>query len=274
MDKTPLKTTKRVSFVEPSIVEERHEPSELALQNIEPLSTLDDSPHTKYEKIQFINALSYIAKYSLNGHQESVQKRAEILSVRMPKESLPTINENNLNELEIPNLTDLSTTQEEEIHQSDSHTQASNLPLLIKHVEEFKNNGIEENRQNKEKCCNLIKNRFREIELEIEENFGIVESKINNNYDELLKKIQDGKYCSLQSQQSDISVETVIEKSYSRLTGSFGFLNNLNKNCSFLKTPEVKARTQEEILRRPTLLTPSTMSNVLQEQLNRLNSNT
>lgn len=150
-------------------------------------------------------------------------------------------------------------------------TQISNLSLLVEDIEELKKKEIDDIRQTKLQCCNLMKTRFKEIELEIEKHFGIIENKVNENYDKLVKKIQDGNNESVESQTSNVNVETVKKKNYTRMTGAYGIFNNLNKDCSFLKTPKTKGKTREEMLNKG-VLTPCTMSFVLQEQLMHLNS--
>jgi hypothetical protein len=287
--KIPLETSSKIGFLESSLVKNHCKPSEPVLQSKELYSTLIDSPCTKYQKMQFDNALSSASKYLLNRHLESIQNHADIFSVKTPETNLPLVNENNLNESKTPHLMDLSITPKQDTsNKFDFHTQTSDVPLLVENVEELqkisdipllvedleelKKSEIEEIRQSKLKCCDLIKIRFKEIELEIEKNFNIMENKVTDNYNKLLKKIQDGKDCSPQSQLSEITVETVKEKKYSRMTGGFGFLNNLNQDCSFLKTPKIKGKTREDMLKNSTL-TPCTMSFVLQEQLMHLNSN-
>lgn len=153
----------------------------------------------------------------------------------------------------------------------DDIRQTSNLSLLVEDIEELKKNEVDEIRQTKSLCCNLIKTRLKEIELEIEKHFGIMENKVNENYDKLIKKIQDGNNDTVESQTSNITTETVKEKNYTRMTGAFGIFNNLNTDCSFLKTPKTKGKTREEMLSKG-VLTPCTMSFVLQEQLMHLNS--
>ncbi|XP_015366561.1 PREDICTED: uncharacterized protein LOC107163601 [Diuraphis noxia] len=153
----------------------------------------------------------------------------------------------------------------------DDIRQTSNLSLLVEDIEELKKNEIDDIRQTKSLCCDLIKTRFKEIELEIEKHFGIMENKVNENYDKLIKKIQDGNNDTVESQTSNVTTETVKEKNYTRMTGAFGIFNNLNKDCSFLKTPKTKGKTREEMLNKG-VLTPCTMSFVLQEQLMHLNS--
>lgn len=284
--KVPLEASSKIGFLESSLVKNRCKPSEPVLQSKELYSTLIDSPCTKYQKVQFNNALSSASKYLLNRHLESIQNHTDIFSEKTPETNLSLVNENILNEFKTPHLMDLSITPKQD--KSDFNTKTSDvplsvedleelqktsdIPLLTEDLEELKKSEIEEIRQIKLKCCDLIKTRFKDIELEIEENFGILENKVTDNYNKLLKKIQDRKDCSPQSQLSDITVETVKEKKYSRMTGGFGFLNNLNQDCSFLKTPKIKGKTREEMLKKSTL-TPSTMSFVLQEQLMHLNSN-
>lgn len=249
----------------------RREPNEPVLQSKDLFNTLIDSPCTKYEKLQYNNALSSASKFLLNRHLESVQQNSDIFKVATPEVDLCQTNEKNLNEFKTPRLVDLSITPKQNTCQSDCQTQTSSKPLFIEEIEELKKNEIEDIRRTKSQCCDLIKTRFKEIELEIEKHFGTMENKVTENYDKLLKKIQDGKNESADSQKLDTTVETVKEKNYTRLTGAYGIFNNLNSGCSFLKTPKTKGKTREEMLTKG-VLTPCTMSFVCQEQLMYLNS--
>jgi len=318
-NKIPLSPPSRIKLLESSMGKSRQKPYEPVLQSKELFNTLIDSPCTKYEKVQFNNALSSASKYLLNRHLESVQKNADIFNVSIPDVNLTSVYENNSNKLITPSLIDLSVTLKPDICQSLSQSQTSNLPLLdevmkneevddtcktqtsnmpllveeieelknkeiddirqtqtlnlsllVEDIEELKKKEIDDIRQTKLQCCNLMKTRFKEIELEIEKHFGIMENKVNENYDKLLKKVQDGNNDS-ESQTSNITAETVKEKNYTRMTGAYGIFNNLNKDCSFLKTPKTKGKTREEMLNKG-VLTPCTMSFVLQEQLMHLNS--
>lgn len=270
-NKIPLSPPSRTGILEASLKKNRKEPSEPILQSQELFHTLIDSPCTKYEKVMFNNALSSASKYLLNRHLESVEQNPDVFKVE-PKIDLPPAIENNFNEFKTPSLIDISITPKQEISQSNNQTQVSKyLPLTIEDIEELKTKEIEDIRQTKLNCCELIKNRFREIELEIEKTFSIMESQVTQNYDILLKKVQNDQNDSNESQSSNITVETVKEKNYTRMTGAFGILNNLNTECSFLKTPKTKGKTREEMLNKGTL-TPGTMSFVLQEQLMHLNS--
>ncbi|VVC31439.1 Hypothetical protein CINCED_3A009330 [Cinara cedri] len=253
----------------------KREFSEPVLQSNELYHSLIDSPCTKLEKVNFNNALSSATKYLLSRHLESVNQNTNIFQ---EKTSVYSTDKNYLNEFKTPNLIDLSTIPKERIHQTDCQTQTLNTPVLTEEIEQQKKNEIDDIRQTKLQCCNLIRNRFKEIELEIEKNFGVLENKVTENYDKLLKKVYDAKNDSDESQALDNSVVTVKEdntakeKNYTRMTGAFGVLNNLNKECSFLKTPKAKGgKTREEMLKQGTL-TPGTMSYVLQEQLMHLNS--
>jgi len=319
-NKIPLSPPSRIKLLESSMGKSRQKPHEPVMQSKELFNTLIDSPCTKYEKVQFNNALSSASKYLLNRHLESVQKNADIFNVSIPDENLTPVNENNCNKFVTPSLIDLSNTLKPDICQSLSQiqvsnvpvldetmknkeiddtykTQVSNMPLSVEEIEELKNKEIDDIhqtqklnlsllaedieelkkkeiddiRQTKLQCCNLMKTRFKEIELEIEKHFGIIENKVNENYDKLLKKVQDGNNDSVESQISNSTVETVKEKNYTRMTGAYGIFNNLNKDCSFLKTPKTKGKTREEMLNKG-VLTPCTMSFVLQEQLMHLNS--
>jgi len=319
-NKIPLSPPSRIKLLESSMGKSRQKPYEPVMQSKELFNTLIDSPCTKYEKVQFNNALSSASKYLLNRHLESVQKNADIFNVSIPDENLTPVNENNFNKFVTPSLIDLSNTLKPDICQSLSQTQISNVPVLddtiknkeidntsktqisnkplsVEEIEELKNKEIDDIhqtqklnlsllvedievlkkkeiddiRQTKLQCCNLMKTRFKEIELEIEKHFGIIENKVNENYDKLLKKVQDGNNDSVESQISNSTAETVKEKNYTRMTGAYGIFNNLNKDCSFLKTPKTKGKTREEMLNKG-ILTPSTMSFVLQEQLMHLNS--
>ncbi|XP_027842298.2 uncharacterized protein LOC114123488 isoform X1 [Aphis gossypii] len=319
-NKIPLSPPSRIKLLESSMGKSRQKPHEPVMQSKELFNTLIDSPCTKYEKVQFNNALSSASKYLLNRHLESVQNNADIFNVSIPDENLTPVNENNFNKFVTPSLIDLSNTLKPDICQSLSQSQVSNVPvldetmknkeiddtyktqvsnmplsveeieelknkeiddihqtqklnlsLLAEDIEELKKKEIDDIRQTKLQCCNLMKTRFKEIELEIEKHFGIIENKVNENYDKLLKKVQDGNNDSVESQISNSTVETVKEKNYTRMTGAYGIFNNLNKDCSFLKTPKTKGKTREEMLNKG-VLTPCTMSFVLQEQLMHLNS--
>lgn len=269
-NKMPLSPPSRTKILEASMKKNRKEPNEPIIQSQELFHTLIDSPCTKYEKVKFNNALSSATRYLLNRHLESVVQNPEVLVE--PEIDLPPTIENNFNELKTQSLINVNNTPKQDISQSNNQTQVSKyLPLTIEDIEELKTKEIVDIRQSKLNCCELIKNRFREIELEIEKNFSIMESQVINNYDILLKKVQDDQNDSSESQTSNITVETVKEKNYTRMTGAFGILNNLNTECSFLKTPKTKGKTREEMLNKGTL-TPGTMSFVLQEQLMHLNS--
>lgn len=319
-NKIPLSPPSRIKLLESTMGKSRQKPCEPVLQSKELFNTLIDSPCTKYEKVQFNNALSSASKYLLNRHLESVQQNADIFNASIPDVNFSPVNENQFNKFKTPSLIDLSITPTPDIGQSQSQTQISNLPLsvgvtknkriddicqtqtsnmpllteeveelknkdiddirqtqtpnvslLIEDIEELKKKEVDDIRQTKSQCCNLMKTRFKEIELEIEKLFGIMENKVNENYDKLIKKVQDGNNDSVESQTSNITTETVKEKNYTRMTGAFGIFNNLNKDCSFLKTPKTKGKTREEMLNRG-VLTPCTMSFVLQEQLMHLNS--
>lgn len=152
--------------------------------------------------------------------------------------------------------------------QTDCQTQTSDIPLFVENIEEQKQNQIEDIHQMKLKFREFIQTRFQEIELGIEKHFSILENKITEDYDKLLNKMQCVK---TESPSLDTTVETVKEKNYTRMTGTLGILNNINRDCSFLKTPKTKGKTREEMLNQGTL-TPCTMSFVLQEQLMNLNS--
>ncbi|CAI6364021.1 unnamed protein product [Macrosiphum euphorbiae] len=319
-NKIPLSPPSRMKLLESSMGKSRQKPCEPVLQSKELFNTLIDSPCTKYEKVQFNNALSSASKYLLNRHLESVQQNSDIFNVSTPDVNLCPVNENHFNKFTAPSLIDLSITPKPDICQSHNQTQTSNLPLLVEvtknkknddicqnqtsnmpilveeieglknkdiddirptqisnlsllveDIEELKKKEIDDIRQTKSQCCDLMKTRFKEIELEIEKHFGIMENKVNENYDKLIKKIQDGNNDSVESQTSIVTTETVKEKNYTRMTGAFGIFNNLNKDCSFLKTPKTKGKTREEMLNKG-VLTPCTMSFVLQEQLMHLNS--
>lgn len=296
-NKIPLSPPSRIKLLESSMGKSRQKPCEPVLQSKELFNTLIDSPCTKYEKVQFNNALSSASKYLLNRHLESVQQNADIFNVSIPDVNECPVNENNFNKCITPSLIDQSITPKPDICQSHSQAQTSNKPLLVEEIEgsknkdiddicqiqisnlsllvedieELKKKEIDDIRQTKSQCCDLMKTRFKEIELEIEKHFGIMENKVNENYDKLIKKIQNGNNDSVESQTSIVTTETVKEKNYTRMTGAFGIFNNLNKDCSFLKTPKTKGKTREEMLNKG-VLTPCTMSFVLQEQLMHLNS--
>lgn len=253
------------------MVKNRREPSEPVLQSKDLFHTLIDSPCTKYEKVQYNHALSSASKFLLNRHLESVQQNSDIFKIVTPEMNLCQTNEKLLNEFKTPRLIDSSITPKQNVCQSDSQTQTSSLPFFTEEIEELKKNEIEDIRRTKLQCCDLIKFKFKEIELEIEKHFGTLENKVTENYDKLLNKIQDGNNESADSQILDTTVETVKEKNYTRMTGAYGIFNNLNSDCSFLKTPKTKGKTREEMLTKG-VLTPCTMSFVCQEQLMYLNS--
>lgn len=267
----PLSPPNRFKIFEESMKKKRKEPNKPVIQSQELFHTLIDSPCTKIEKAMFNNALSSASKYLLNRHLESVEQNPEVFKVDSEID-LPPVIKNNFNEFKTPSLIDKSITPKQEVFQSNIQTQTSKyLSLTIEDIEELKTKDIVDIRQTKLNCCELIKNQFREIELEIEKQFSIMENKVTKNYEVLLKKIQEVQNDSSDSQTSNITVETVKEKNYTRMTGAFGILNNLNTECSFLKTPKTKGKTREEMLNKGTL-TPGTMSFVLQEQLMHLNS--
>lgn len=256
----PMPPPSRSSFLEASMIRNRmKEPIEPVLQSKDLFNTLIDSPCTKLKKIQYNNILSSGSKFLLNRHLESVKTH-------------PNVSEENYQQM-IPNLIDFcSTPKEQDTCQSECQTQTSNTPLLVEEIEELKTHGINNIRQTKLQCCDLIKTRFNEIELEVERLFSVMENNVAENYNKLLKKVKAENNDSTESQTStNDTVETVKEKNYTRMTGAFGILNNLNTDCSFLKTPKAKGKTREEMLNSG-FLTPSTMSFVLQEQLMHLNS--
>jgi len=268
--KIPLSPPSRVGILEASTVKSNlKEPKEPVLQSKDLFNALIDSPCTKYEKLKYNNALSSASKFLLNRHFESVKTHPDIFKEKIPEVNLPSENENY--ERNIPNLMDISITPKQDKYQSECQTKISNTPLSIEEIEELKMKEIYNIHQTKLQCCDLIKNRFNEIELEVEQLFGVMENKVIENYEKLLKKVQDENNDSTESHTSNVTVETVKEKNYTRMTGAFGILNNLNTDCSFLKTPKAKIKTREEMLNKG-ILTPGTMSFVLQEQLMHLNS--
>lgn len=254
------------------MVKKRKEPNAPILQSKDLFNSLIDSPCTKFEKVQFNNALSSATKYLLNRHLESVNKNADIFVEKTPEVIAHPTNEYNFNEDESSNLNSYNNiTVKQNAFQTDSQTQTSDIPSIFEDIEEMKKNQIENIRQIKSKCCDIIKTRLKEIELEIEKHFNIEENKVIEDYDKLLSKLQADKNDSAESETLDTTIETVKEKNYTRMTGTFGILNNLKQDCSFLKTPKIKGKTREEMLNQCTL-TPCTMSFVLQEQLMHLNS--
>lgn len=270
-NKIPVSPPSRTALLESSIKKSHHrKPHEPVLQSKELFNTLIDSPCTKFEKVQFNNALSSASKYLLERHLESVKMNADKV-MESPEVNLPLTYENDTSEFKTPHLIDLSITPKQNAYLSDCQTQTSNVHLLIDEIEEFKKNELENIRQSKLQCSDLFKTKFKEIELGIENLFTVMENKVTENYDKLLKKVSDEQSNSTESTQT--SIETVKEKNYTRMTGAFGILNNLDTDCSFLKTPKLKGKTREEMLSKG-ILTPSTMSFVLQEQLMNLNSST
>ncbi|XP_050531828.1 uncharacterized protein LOC126900273 [Daktulosphaira vitifoliae] len=274
-NKIPLSPPNRTGFFEASMTKnlKNGELKNPILQSKELFSTLIDSPCTKYEKVQFNNALSSASKYLLNRHLESIEKNVDKFDSTSPDIVLPKSSQN-LNsfkseEFKTPYQVDLTITPEKNVFQPENKSLSSDIGLLIENIEKSKANQLKNIRESKIQCCNMLKNRFREIELEIEKHFGTIESDINEDYEKLINIINEKKIENESTVQN--SVTTVKEtdtkkKNYSRMTGAFGILNNLNTECSFLKTPKTKGKTREEMLSKGTL-TPSTMSFVLQEQL-------
>jgi len=266
--KIPLSPPIKSRVIESSMMKKRTEPQEPVLQSKQLFNTLIDSPCTKFEKVQYNNALSSATKFLLNRHLESVSNNSDIFQETTPTEEISSDIEYKLNEHE----TDLDITSKQNIFLSDCETQTSNIPFIAEDIEELKKNEIENIHQAKLKCCDLIKTQLKIVELEIEKHFSVLENKVTENYDKLLNKIQYRKNESDESIDTfDTTVETVKEKNYTRMTGAFGILNNLNQECSFLKTPNTKGKTREEMLKKGTL-TPCTMSFVLQEQLMNLDN--
>lgn len=252
-------------------MKKRTEPNAPVLQSKDLFNSLIDSPCTQYEKVQFNNALSSATKYLLNRHLESINKNADIFVEKTLEINAHPTNEYNINKDESSNLNNYNNiTVKQNKFQTDSQTQ-TDISSIFEDIEEMKKVQIENVRQIKSKCCDIIKTRFKEIELEIEKHFNIEENKVIESYNTLLSKHQADKSDSSESETLDATVETVKEKNYTRMTGTFGILNNLKQDCSFLKTPKVKGRTREEMLNQGTL-TPCTMSFMLQEQLMHLNS--
>lgn len=271
-NKISLSPASTIGLFESSMVKNRREPCEPVLQSKELFNSLIDSPCTKYEKVQFNNALSSASKYLLNRHLDSVKTNADTFQVSTPdSDSLPCPNESN-DVFKTPTFTDfISFSPKKDKSPINCHAQTSSTHLLIEDIEKQKEIEIDNIRQSKLQIFNFVQTQLKAFELEIEKQFSIMEDKVNENYDKLLKKVQDEKNNSVESQSSNNTVETVKEKNYSRMTGAFGILNNLNKDCSFLKTPKTKGKTREEMLNKG-ILTPCTMSFVLQEQLMNLNS--
>lgn len=270
-NKIPLPPPSRLGLLEQSTAKKRRDLCEPILQSKELYSTLIDSPCTKFEKVQFNNALSSATKFVLNRHLESIKKNPDIFKVSTPDDNLYPKIDNYNNEFKEPCIRNLNSESKKDTSQVDCQTQTSNICLLVEEIEELKKNEIKDIHQIKLQCCDLMKTRFKEIELEIEQQFSILENKVKANYEKLLNKVQDETNDSTESQISNMSIETVKEKKYTRMTDAYGILNNLNQNCSFLKTPKVKGITREEMLNRGTL-TPCTLSFVLEEQLMHLNS--
>lgn len=279
-DKIPLSPISRIGHLDLSVVNNRRELSKPVLQSKELYHTLIDSPCTKLGKVQFTNALSSATKYLLNRHLESVNQNTDIFKESTPGEDVYSTNKSCFNEFKTPQLIDLSFTPEKKTHEIDCQTQISNT--LIEEIEQQKKNEIEDIRQTKLLCSHSIKIQLKEIELEIEKTFSILENKVTENYDKLLKKVYDEKTDSIVSQNNTVIAvkkEKIVNeektekgKNYTRMTGAYGVLNNFNKECSFLKTPKGKgSQTREEMMYKGSL-TPSTMAFVVHEQLMHLNS--
>lgn len=267
----PVSPPSRTRQLQSSIMKNCRMPKEPVLQSKELYNTLIDSPRSLCEKARYDNALSSASKFLLKRHLDSVKSKANLFNAVSPNLNMSPFNENHMDSFKLPNSDNLNSTKKQNVCQTNCETQTSNVPLLVEEIEELKKIELEEIHFSKLKCCDLIKTRFREIELEIENLFGVLENKVTQNYDKLLKKIHDENNDSADITQT--SIETVKEKNYTRMTGAFGILNNLNSDCSFLKTPKTKGKTREEMLSKG-ILTPCTMSFVLQEQLMNLNSNT
>lgn len=270
-NKIPLSPPSNIRLFESSMVKSRREPSEPVLQSKDLFNSLIDSPCTKYEKVQFNNALSSASKYLLNRHLDSFKTNADIFQVSTPNsDNIPCTNEDN-DVFKTPTLIDFdSSSSMQDKTQINCQTHTSSTHILIQDIEEQKEIEIDNIRQSKLQLFNFAQTQFKLIELEIEKQFSTMENKVKENYDKLLKKIQDEKNNSVESQSSNNTIETVKEKNYSRITGAFGILNNINNKCSFLKTPKTKGKTREEMLNNGNL-TPCTMSFVIQEQLMNLN---
>lgn len=276
LPKSPFSRTGHLDLSD--INNRRKEFSKPVLQSKELFHTLIDSPCTKLEKVQFNNALSSASKYLINHHLESVNQNIDLFKESTPVEDVYSTNKSYFNEFKTPNLIELSFTSANKTHETDSQTQTSSA--LIEEIEKQKKNEIEDIQQTKLLCCDTIKTRFKEIELEIEKTFSILENKVTENYDRLLKKVYDEKNDSVFQDNTVITVkekkivnkEKIVQgKNYSRMTGAYGVLNNFSKDCSFLKTPKGKGQTREEMMYKSSL-TPSTMAFVVQEQLMHLNS--
>lgn len=268
-NKMPLSPPSRSRFFESSMIKKCKEPIEPVLQSKELFNSLIDSPCTKFEKVQFNNALSSASKYLLNRHLDSVKSNVDIFKETSPDLNLTVVNKKNLNDCNNPCSKYDSSLNQKTLSSktySDSQTQTSKMRLKVDNIEENKKNQIEDIHQAKLKLCESVRACFNEIELHIEKQFGIIENKITEKYENQLRNICNENNDSDESQTLDTTVETVKEKNYTRMTGAFGILNNLNQDCSFLKTPQTTRITRKDIL------TPHTMSFVIQEQLMNLNS--
>lgn len=277
-DKIPLSPPSMIGLLEPSTAKKNHiDLCEPKLQSKELFNTLIDSPCTKFEKAQFKNALSSACKMVLNRNLESNKKNPDIFKESTPDVNLSHTIDNhndtfdNYSEFKLPCLTNLTSRSKRDTFQSDCQTQTPNMYLSVEKVEELKKNEIEDIRQIKLQCCDLIKTRLKETELEIEQQFSLLENKVIANYEKLLEKVQGENNDGIESQTLNMTMQTKKEKNYTRMTGAFGVLNNLNRDCSFLKTPKSKGTNREKMLNNGAL-TPSTMSFVIQEQLMHLNS--
>ncbi|XP_050437212.1 uncharacterized protein LOC126843624 isoform X2 [Adelges cooleyi] len=271
-NKIPLSPPNRTGLLEASMVKNRkeceiHRP---ILQSEELFNTLIDSPCTKYGKVQFNNALSSASKYLLSRHLESVEKNADEFCETPTNINLPLPTQIKTDEFKTPYLIDLNDTPKQVIPQLENETVTQSIEDLIEDIEKLKKDQLENVNKSKSECFNMLKSRLKEIELEIENHFRTVEKNITENHDKIINMIKDKKKNSVTSKSTGVDAvkeETVVkEKNYTRMTGAFGILNNLNKDCSFLKTPKTKGKTREEMLNKG-ILTPGTMSFVVQEQL-------
>lgn len=241
--------------------------SEPVIQSEELFNTLIDSPCTKYEKVLYSNALSKVSNKFFNCNLESKKQNHEVFKATIPKINLLPNNKNNFNKFKIPSLKD-KIISKQDTSQYNNESQTLKKLSLNEEIEEKKTKEIENIRQIKVECFNLIKIQSREIEEEIEKEFGLMENKVNNNYEKLLNKVQ-GQSDGADSPTSNITSETIKEQNSTEISAFHGISNKFNKKYIFSYTPQANSKTNEQL--NKDTLTPATNSFVLQEQLIQLN---
>lgn len=162
---------------------------ESVIQSKELFNTLIDLPCTKHENELFSNALSKVSKMSLNLNVESMKQNREVFKATNPKINLLPANNKKFHEFKTHSLKD-KIISKQDTRQYNNQSPTLNKPSLNEMIEEQKIKKIENIHRTKVQCCDLIKIMCREIEEEIKKKFGLLEYKVNNNYEQLLKKVQ------------------------------------------------------------------------------------